>query len=231
MLDFGKFELLTFDCYGTLIDWEAGILGAVRPVLELHGVHASDDEILELYARIEAKHEQGDYVRYEVLLRLVMAEMSLRLGMDVDPEEVQCIARSLQNWQPFPDTVASLEKLKTRYQLAVVSNIDDDLFEPTARHLRVSFDWVVTAQQAGAYKPARATFECAFARFGVPRERILHVAQSIYHDIVPARELGVSTVWVNRRHDRTGDGATPSAAATPDVEVPDLQSLVTLMGL
>jgi 2-haloacid dehalogenase len=231
LLDFKEFDLLTFDCYGTLIDWESGILDAVRPVLDRHGVEVGDEEVLELYARTETKHEQGDYVRYEVLLKLVMTEMSLRLGVDVDPGEVECIARSLGSWPPFADTVPALEALKTRYKLAVVSNIDDALFEKTARHLQVPFDWVVTAQQVGAYKPSKQVFETAIARFDLPRERILHVAQSLYHDIVPARELGLSTVWVNRRHGRPGHGATPPADAKPDVEVADLQSLVKIMAL
>lgn len=231
MLDFNEFDLLTFDCFGTLIDWETGILDAVRPVLDRHEVQVGDDELLELYARTEAKHEQGEYVRYEVLLKLVMAEMSLRLGVDIDPGEVPCIAHSLGSWPPFTDTVVALERLKTRYKLAVISNVDDALFEKTARRLTVKFDWIVTAQQAGAYKPSRVVFETALSRFGLPRERILHVAQSIYHDIVPARELGLSTVWVNRRQGRKGHGATPPADAKPDVEVADLQSLVELMAL
>ncbi len=231
MLDFNRFTLLTFDCYGTLIDWERGILDAVRPVLERNGVEADDETVLETYAAAEAKQEQGDYVRYELILRMVMAEMSLRLGFDASPEEVLSLSKSLGHWRPFPDTVEALRKLKRQYKLAIVSNTDDRLFEATATHLGVTFDWVITAEQARAYKPSPRIFDHALAQFGIPREQILHVAQSVYHDIVPARNLGVASVWVNRRKGRRGTGATPPAAATPDVEVADLRSLIDLMGL
>ena len=231
MLDFERFQLLTFDCYGTLIDWETGILQAFRPVLERCGVEADDRKILETYATIEAKHEQDEFIRYEVLLRMVMAEMSLRLGFDASVDEILSLPRSLKDWKPFPDTVEALRKLKTKYQLAIVSNIDDGLFEDTARHLEVPFDWVVTAQQARAYKPSLRIFESALERFSIPREQILHVAQSVYHDIVPARALGLASVWVNRRKGLEGTGATRHADGNPDVEVADLRSLAELMGL
>jgi len=230
MLDFNRFTLLTFDCYGTLIDWEKGILDAVRPVLERSGVEADDDKVLETYAAAEAKQEQGDYVRYELVLRMVMAEMSLRLGFDASPEEVLALPLSIERWKPFPDTVDALRKLKKRYKLAVVSNTDDRLFAATAKHLGTAFDWVVTAEQARAYKPSPRIFDYALAQFGIARKQILHVAQSVYHDIAPARSLGIATVWVNRRKGRRGAGATPPATATPDVEVADLRSLADLMG-
>jgi len=230
-LDYERFTLLTFDCYGTLIDWEQGILGAIRPVFHEHGIEADDEEILEAYALCEAKQEAGDYIRYEIVLSMVMAELSLRFGFDATPQEVKSLAGSIKNWQPFPDTIEALRKLKTKYKLAIVSNIDDSLFEATAKTLEVPFDWVVTAQQAGAYKPALRTFEYAFDTFQIPREQILHVAQSIYHDIVPARGLGVASAWVNRRHGREGSGATRPAHARPDVEVKSLLELTEQMGL
>ncbi len=231
MLDFKRFTTLTFDCYGTLIDWEAGILGAIRPVLVRHGVKADDPTILETFASLEAKHEEGEYVRYELVLRMVMAEMSLRLGFDATPEDVLSLPGSLASWKPFPDTVEALRKLKTRYKLVILSNVDDALFKDTAKSLEVPFDRIITAQQARAYKPDRRIFEHAFEKLALPRERILHVAQSIYHDIVPARALGVACVWINRRRGRTGAGATRPAEGTPDLEVADLQSLVEVMGL
>jgi len=231
MLDFKRFTTLTFDCYGTLIDWEAGILGAIRPVLVRHGVKADDQTILEIFAALEAKHEEGEYVRYELVLRMVMAEMSLRLGFDATPDDVLGLPRSLASWKPFPDTIEALRKLKTRYKLVILSNVDDALFKDTAKSLEVPFDQIITAQQARAYKPDRRIFEHAFEQLALPRERILHVAQSIYHDIIPARALGVACVWINRRRGRTGTGATRPAEGTPDLEVADLQSLVEVMGL
>jgi 2-haloacid dehalogenase len=231
VFDFDRFEILTFDCYGTLIDWETGIVDAVRPVLTRHGVGADDGKILETYATIEPKQQEGDFIRYALLLRLVMTEMSLRFRFDASVEELDAISSSIEEWKAFPDTVEALKKLKQKFKLAIISNIDDKLFEATAKRLEVPFDWVITAQQARAYKPSHQIFEYAFSRFQIPRELVLHVAQSLYHDIAPARALGLSAVWVNRRHGIDGPGATPPAEAVPDMEVPDLQSLVQAIGL
>lgn len=230
MIDFNRYRILTFDCYGTLIDWEGGILGAIKPVFARYGVEADDRTILETYAGIEAKHEEGDFVDYRIVLRLVMAEMSLRFGFDAEPSDLDCLSKSISSWEPFPDTIDSLRQLRNRFKLAVVSNIDDELFAGSAKRLEVPFDWVVTAQQARAYKPSHRTFEYALKEIGRPREEILHVAQSLYHDIVPAHELGLATVWVNRRAGKEGSGATPVSTAKPDLEVPNLTTLVDLIG-
>jgi 2-haloacid dehalogenase len=230
-MDFSRYKILTFDCYGTLIDWENGILHAVRPVLARHGVAAQDRRILETYADIEAKQEGGGYVRYELLLRMLMAEMSLRLGFDATPEELDCVSTSIKDWTPFADTVPALTALKKRCELAILSNIDDRLFAATAVRLRVPFDHVITAQQARAYKPSPAFFDYALEHLGHPGSEILHVAQSLYHDIAPAKGRGLSTVWVNRRKGLEGSGATPEADVEPDLQVPDLATLVRLMGL
>ena len=229
MLDFNRYKVLTFDCYGTLIDWESGILGALRPVLANHGIEASDTELLELYAELEAKYEGGEYHRYDVVQRLVMTEMSLRLGFDAAFFELDCLSKSIKDWLPFADTVESLKKLQTKYKLAIVSNIDDMLFVDTAKHLQVEFDYVCTAQQFRAYKPSLEYLIPAFDRVSGSRDQILHVAESLFHDVKPARELGVSTVWVNRRQGRPG--ATKLIDVSPDLEVPDLASLVTAAGI
>jgi len=226
LVDYTKYSVLTFDCYGTLIDWEDGILSAIRPVLAAHGLNPSDRDILETYAPIEAKHEDGEHLSYRLILRMVMTEMSLRFAFDAAPAELDCLSAALPSWRPFPDTVEALKRLKSRYKLAVISNIDDDLFEATARRLEVPLDWVITAQQAGAYKPSAKIFEFALAKIGASRGQVLHVAQSIYHDIIPAQAAGLDTVWVDRRAGKTGSGATPAAAATPDVVVTDLKSLL-----
>ena len=231
MLDFDRYRVLTFDCYGTLIDWESGILNAVRPVLERRGLQVDDRTILETYAAAEAKHEEGEYLPYAFVLRLVMTEMSLRLGFDAGLDELDCLAQSIGHWTPFPDTVESLGRLKRKHKLAIVSNIDDALFAQTAPHLEVDFDWVCTAQQAGAYKPSHEAFEYALSKIGFAKEQILHVAQSVYHDVVPASAFGLSTVWVNRRIGKEGSGATRDAEGTPDLEVPDLKTLADEMGI
>ena len=135
---------------------------------------------------------------------------------------------SVGDWPAFPDSAAALAALKARFRLGVITNCDDDLFAHSNRRLGVEFDWVITAQQARGYKPNPANFVFAFERIDVPRERILHVAQSLFHDHVPAKALGMTTVWIDRRQGRDGFGATPPAEAVPDLVVPDMRSFAAL---
>jgi 2-haloacid dehalogenase len=230
MLDLTRFKILTFDCYGTMIDWETGIFSALRPIFAAYDKNVADSALLELYSELEASAEQGEYLRYRDVLQSVVRGFGERLGFSPTDAEVRSLPESLARWQPFPDTVGALRKLKTRYQLAVISNIDDDLFASTAPKLGVSFDYVITAQQAGCYKPCKRIFQLAEDRIGVNREQWLHVGQSIYHDVIPAQSFGVATVWVNRRSPRPGAGAAKTAAGNPDLEVPDLQTLARLAG-
>lgn len=220
MLDFTRFRAFTFDCYGTLIDWETGLLGALRPVLRAHGSKLRDEQILALYAELEPA-AQNPYRRYRQVLERVVRGFGKRLGFEVSEAEARSLPESLKDWQPFPDTVAVLQKLQTRFRLAIISNTDDDLFAGTAPHLQVKFDQVITAEQAGAYKPSLAPFRLALERLGLPKEQVLHAGQSVYHDVVPARSLGLATVLVRRR----GSGATRVVADKPDLEVPDLRTL------
>jgi 2-haloacid dehalogenase len=226
--DLKKFKVLTFDCYGTLIDWESGILEALEQLRSKSERMLSDEQILEQYALVESNGQAGVYKRYREVLRNVATEMASFLGVDVDPQENDMLANSIEHWMPFPDTIDALRHLKTRFQLAIVSNIDDDLFAHSARHLEVPFDLVVTAEQVQSYKPSHNNFLRAIERIGVPRDEILHVAQSLYHDIKPANELGLANVWINRRGDKHGFGATQPAEATPSLEVPDLATLAAL---
>jgi len=227
MLDFCRFRVLTFDCYGTLVDWESGILGALGPLLAAHGKSLADEKLLELYGELEAEAEAGEYQSYRKVLESVARGVGRRLGFEVSEQEARSLPESLKHWPPFPDTVAALRKLKTRYKLAIVSNTDDDLFAHTARRLEVPFDWVITAQQAGSYKPSHNNFRLALERIALPPDQVLHCGQSIYHDVVPARALGLATVWVNRRGAK-GGGATKAAQGQPDLEVPDLKTLAEM---
>ncbi|MEG4209474.1 HAD-IA family hydrolase [Microcoleus sp. S13_B4] len=133
---------------------------------------------------------------------------------------------SIRNWQPFPETVAALTALKQKYKLPVISNIDDDLFAATAKYLKLEFDWLITAEKVRSYKRSTRNFEIALETMRISTDKLLHVAQSIYHDIVPAASRGISTVWVNRKHDKAGFGATLPASGQPDLEVPDLKTLI-----
>ena len=223
-LDYGRFEALTFDCYGTLIDWEAGILAGLRPVLAARGVMPPDDEILGVFARAEAALEAGPYVRYREILGRCLREVAAEYAVAPDLADVAAFAGSVGDWPAFPDSVEALRRLHERFRLGVITNCDDDLFARSAARLETDFDWVVTAQQARGYKPNPHNFEVAFERIGLPRDRILHVAQSLFHDHVPAKKLGLTTVWIDRRAGRPGSGATPPAKAKPNATFTDMAS-------
>lgn len=227
---FDGFEALTFDCYGTLIDWERGILAALRPVLAAHGADAeADDAVLERFGRLEAAAEQGAWRLYREVLGVVLDGVGAELGFRPTPEERAAFGGSVAEWPAFADSADSLAVLTGRFRLAIVSNVDDDLFAASAARLGAPpFADVVTAQQVRSYKPATAHFDEVVRRLGLPVARVLHVAQSLYHDIAPASRLGFATVWVNRRGGREGTGATAPAVATADVEVPDLATLARL---
>jgi 2-haloacid dehalogenase len=214
-------EAISFDCYGTLIDWERGILAAVKPLLSSKGVELEDGEILRLYADLEAKAEGGDFLPYREILRTVAQGFGERFGFTPSRKEQNCIAESIREWEPFPDTVKALCELKKKFRLAVISNTDEDLIAVTLRKLGVDFDWVITAERARSYKPSLNNFRLALKIMDLPPGRVLHAAQSVYHDIIPAKSLGMATALVLRR----GHGATPLAKAEPDIMVKDLTEL------
>ena len=225
MLDFTRFEVLTFDCYGTLINWEAGILLALRRILSAHGKEIDDATLLKLYGDFEQRSEQGVFHPYREVLESVIRQFGVELRFAPTAEEVRSLPDSLSTWQPWPDTVAALRQLKTRFRLAILSNVDDDLFALTRPQLEVDFDEAITAQQAQAYKPSLKLFELALSRIHAPAHRVLHVGQSIYHDVIPAQALGLATVWVNRPSSRPGVGAVKAAQAKPDLTVSTLAEL------
>jgi 2-haloacid dehalogenase len=225
MLDFNRFEILTFDCYGTLINWEDGILRCLHRILAAHGKDTDDATILKLYGDFEARAEQGDYRPYRDVLQSVVQQFGDQLGFSATVQEMRSLPESLPSWKPWPDTVSALSELRKRFRLAIVSNVDDDLFAATQPQLGVEFNQIITAQQAQAYKPSLKIFELALSRVGVPAHRILHVGQSLYHDVLPAQSLGLATVWVNRPSARKGVGAVKAAEAQPDLQVSSLAEL------
>jgi 2-haloacid dehalogenase len=218
-------EVLSFDCYGTLIDWEKGILGALVPVLQSHGVSLPEDKVLRLYAETERVIEAETYRPYREVLREVVVRMASGLGFRPSGAEVDCLADSIGGWKPFPDTVPALRRLSEQFGLAVISNTDNDIFAQTRQRLEVPFEWIVTAQQVGAYKPSLRPFEEALSRIGMPPDRLLHVAESLFHDIPPAHALGFRTAWINRHAAGGGQGATPGGDVRADYEFPDLAAL------
>lgn len=222
---------LTFDCYGTLVDWERGILETVRPIAARHGVRAPDPEILRRYAELEARAEAGaDWRPYREVLGEVMRGLCDAWDIPAEEAEVGALADSLPAWPLFEDTREALGRLGSAFGLAIVSNVDDDLFEGTRRALGVELDAVVTAEQARAYKPSLRPFELLFERLGCGPEEILHVAQSLYHDHEPAHRLGLPSIRVNRPSRLPGRGVAPATDVRPAREVPDLVSVAELLG-
>lgn len=224
--DFGPIEVLTFDCYGTLIDWENGILAGLRRVLD--NEVAVDDALLEAYAVAEAGAESGRWQPYREVVSTALREVARPLGVMPTAEEAAEFGASVADWPAFPDSADALSRLRSRYDLGVITNCDDDLFAASNERLGEPFRWVVTAQQVGTYKPSRRNFEVALERIGRPRSSVLHVAQSLYHDHVPARALGLATAWIDRRHDRSGSGATPQANAPVSLKAPDMATFADL---
>jgi 2-haloacid dehalogenase len=227
-MDFSSFTTISFDCYGTLIEWEAGILPVLRSLLANHNCDLPDPAILELYGEFEAEAESGPYRSYSEVLQSVARNFGERLGFQPSPSEIRSLHESVAQWPPFADTVAALRQLKEHYKLAVISNIDNDLFTETRKLLGVEFDAVITAEQARSYKPSLHNFELALRTLGIPREQLLHAGQSVYHDVIPARSLGICTVWVNRKSARPGIGAVRAADGHADLEVSDLASLAAM---
>jgi 2-haloalkanoic acid dehalogenase type II len=216
--DFDRFEALSFDCYGTLIDWEAGIVVGLRHWLDGRRQDLDDEALLAAYAELETGVQAADpAARYPVVLARVLARLGERFGVPATDAETETFGASVGEWPAFPDSPEALARLKRRYRLIILSNIDRASFALSNARLGIGFDAIVTAQDVGSYKPDPRNFEAlqrTAADLGVGDGRLLHVAQSLYHDHVPAKAIGLPTVWIDRRAGRQG-GATP----TPPVEV------------
>jgi len=216
------FDVLTFDCYGTLINWEAGIVAGARFQLGDDVAAHSDEDLIAAFAAVEHKAEVP-YKPYREVLALSLRGMGEQLGFGVSDAQASGFGSSVGQWPAFPDSADALQRLQERFKLAVITNCDDDLFAQSERRLGVSFDYVITAQQAESYKPGHAGFLLAFDRIDEPRERILHVAQSLFHDHVPAKALGMTSVWIDRRQGR-GGGASRNVEAHPDATFPSMEA-------
>lgn len=204
------FDVVTFDCYGTLIDWEAGIAHAFLAAAREDGVELEAEDVLRTYAEVEAEIESAPYRPYRQVLQDAALATATRLAWSISPARATFLAESLPDWEPFPDTNRALERLADEgYRLGILSNVDDDLFAGTRRHFTVTLDPVITAEHVWSYKPATGHFTEARRRIGAARW--LHAAQSYYHDIAPAWEKRIPSVWVNRRGERAGGDARPLA--------------------
>ncbi|MCA9444181.1 MAG: haloacid dehalogenase type II [Candidatus Omnitrophica bacterium] len=231
MLDFGSFDALSFDCYGTLIDWETGIIDAMTPLLNIHGIAADSEEVLRIYSKLESAAQADPFVPYESVLRSIVKGFAERYEFNLQPGQENRLVQSLPAWPPFSDTVASLRKLKERYRLAIFSNISDALLSQTLKILEVDFDCLITADRTRSYKPNPKHFLLGLEKLEIPKEKLLHVAESQRHDIEPAKELGIATVWVNRQTRKTTASGKGAGTASPDMEVKSLEELAGLMGV
>lgn len=229
-MDLSDFDALSFDCYGTLIDWETGIAAVLAPWAKEVGLDLSDEELLLAYAENEAQAERDTPAAlYSAVLADAFRRTGTALGRSVGDEWATRLGSSVPDWPAFPDSAEALASLAKDYTLIIVSNVHRDGFAGSNARLGVEFDRIITAQDVGAYKPAPNHFEAlddVLADLGIPRERLLHVAQSLFHDHVPAERHGLRSVWINRRHDRPGWGATPEPTGeyTYDVEFPTMQA-------
>ncbi|NOS99143.1 MAG: HAD-IA family hydrolase [Phycisphaerales bacterium] len=201
-----RIELITFDCYGTLVDWETGIRSALR------GIWDSDDPaVFDAYLDAEAEIELRAYRPYRQVQADAVRLVADRLGRTVPPGREHALSQSLPDWPLWPDTNAALQRLKSRYRIGVLSNIDRDLFAGTQRHLSVTPDLLITAQDVGSYKPAAGHFKRMLESIGGDSSRVLHAAQSLFHDCVPTTQMGIANVWINRRNEVNATAARPMA--------------------
>lgn len=217
-------KVLTFDCYGTLIDWEKGIIEAMQPILMANGIKISDDEILIHFGRTEHMiQSESPGLLYSQVLEEVVHKFGEKYGFNPTKSEAESFGVSVKNWKPFPDTVAGLQKLACFFKIIIVSNIDNTSIAATVPQLGIDFYKIFTAQEIGAYKPDKKVFRYVFEKLsheGIQKNDILHVAESIFHDHIPAKDLNLDSVWINRQFDKNTTGATP---IVNKVYVPDFQ--------
>lgn len=219
MAKLGDFHALSFDCYGTLVDWESGLWSALAPWLRSAGSAVTREQALAAFGRHEsAQEEETPDLLYRQVLELVHRRLAREWELPEDRVRAQDFARSVTTWEPFADTVPALERLRRGRRLFVLSNVDERSFAATARKLGVEWDGVFTAETIGSYKPSRRNFAYLLERIeerGIPRARLLHCAQSLFHDISPASEMGIATCWIDRGAVGPGEGATPRPDLLP----------------
>lgn len=221
-------RVLSFDCYGTLIDWQSGLDQALAPLRPGMPQLPQGAALFREFARLEREAEKPPYSSYKDVLREVMSGLS---GVAGPCELLDTLWRSIADWPAFPDTPASLRRLKAKFgTLAVLSNIDDDLFTASHARLEIRLDAIVTAAQVRSYKPSEANFRALLAALNLQPDQILHVAESRFHDIEPASRLGFRTAWIERQSDSSASGPPTDSRIKADLFAPSLQSLCDVIG-
>jgi 2-haloalkanoic acid dehalogenase type II len=216
------YKALTFDCYGTLIDWESGMFEALKPLTARIGRPLSRDRILEAHARHESSQQRTTpAMAYRQLLAVVYKRLAEEWGQPVAWEECLEYGRSIRNWPAFPDSAAALKYLKDHYRLVILSNVDNESFAHSNARLGVAFDAIITAEDVGSYKPDPRNFAYLTEKLsdmGIAKSAILHTAESLFHDHVPANDAGLATCWIHRRHAQEGFGATINPGKMPRLD-------------
>jgi 2-haloalkanoic acid dehalogenase type II len=215
------FKALTFDCYGTLIDWEAGILNELKPWAEKNGLEFTDDQSLEAFAEIEsATQHDNPAMIYRDILAQVHRRLAKKWGVNADEAAAKEFGESVPRWPAFPDSAEALAYLKQHYTLVVLSNVHNDGIAASAAKLGNPFHHVFTAEMIGSYKPSLQNFEYMLDNMnglGIAKDKILHTAQSLFHDHKPANEVGLTSAWIDRRAGKQGQGATRKLPNQPKV--------------
>ena len=224
-------KAISFDCYGTLIDWESGIADALSDWSRRQGAGLQRAELLAAFSEVEPVVQSADpELPYPEVLRRVAQGIGRRFTLPVSDAEAGGFARSVRRWPPFPDTSEALARLQERYRLAVLSNVDKESFAATEKALGIRFDLVCTAEEIGSYKPDPRNFRFLLARLsemGIARGGLLHAAQSLFHDVEPARAMGIRTAWVDRYGGAdNGAARAPDGEILPDITVSSLAELV-----
>lgn len=217
------FHLITFDCYGTLIDWELGMKNALKSLVESRGLSFDIESMPRRYIEIEIEIEREGYRKYKDVLTLGVRRLFEEKGVKLTSHEEKIFVDTIAKWPPFEETTEVLKKLEEKRKLAILSNIDDDLIQHSIKLIGVDFDRVITAERVKSYKPLHGHWKDMMAVFKLPKENVLHVAASYRHDIIPAKELGFTVAWINRRNEE-------ARGVKPDYEFRDLRPLVNLLG-
>jgi 2-haloacid dehalogenase len=219
-------KIISFDCYGTIVDWEKGIISSLRTIFEKYEVDITDEEILEIYSIIESRLEKN-YIPYKEILKKIVIKFSDYFDFDLERGEENALLNNWANFELFEDVNETLKEIKKRgYKIAIISNVDNDLFELTKKKFEFEIDYIITSEMVKAYKPSKIVFEYALKVFNSNKDEILHTAQSYYHDIIPAKELGIKTAHIKRR----GFGATPRVEiVNSDYEFENLREMLSIL--
>lgn len=217
-------EFITFDCYGTLIDWEDGIRNAAKSIAGKNGFNLILEGISDKYIKVELEVEHEQYRKYHEVLQLSAKRLFKNEGFEISDSDALEFADSIYSWQPFPETNRVLSELKAKgYKLVILSNIDNEIIKRSVELIGIDFDGIITVEEVGSYKPEHGHWQEMLKRFNTSKDKVLHVAASYVHDIIPAKEQDFDAVWINRNHE------TITTKLKPDIELNDLAKLPELL--